>query len=89
MRLTPRAAIDRLEGVAAMADGRAFLPARVRAVPEKGAANMALTKLVADALDVPRSAVTLVAGATSRLKTLRVAGDPARLAKALAALDPS
>ncbi|MER8863002.1 DUF167 family protein [Mesorhizobium sp. M0751] len=81
VRLTPKAAMDRLEGIETSADGRSYLKARVRAVPENGAANRALEKLVAKALGVPASGVSIAAGGTARLKTLRVLGDPAALAK--------
>lgn len=72
-----------------MADaaGRMLLKARVRAVPEDGKANAALLKLLAKTIGVPKSAVTLVAGHTSRVKTLRLTGDAARLATALNALN--
>ncbi len=39
VRLTPKAAMDRLEGMETAADGRSHFKARVRAVPENGAAN--------------------------------------------------
>jgi uncharacterized protein YggU (UPF0235/DUF167 family) len=42
VRLTPRAAVDRVDGRAALADGTEVLAARVRAAPEAGAANAAL-----------------------------------------------
>ena len=86
IRLTPKSSVDRLEGVETSADGRSHLKARVRAVPENGAANAALERLVAKTLGVPVSAVSVVAGGTSRLKTLRVAGDPALLARRVEAL---
>lgn len=47
VRLTPKAAMDRVEGIEISADGRSHLKARVRAVPENGAANQALERLVA------------------------------------------
>lgn len=83
VRLTPKSSRDALEGVETMADGAAHARARVRAVPEKGAANAALERLVARALGVPAGAVSVVAGGTSRLKTVRVAGEPAALARLL------
>lgn len=86
VRLTPKAALDRLEGVETSADGRSHLKARVRAVPENGAANAALQKLLAKALGVPASAVSVVAGGTSRLKTLRISGEPRALAESINAL---
>jgi len=82
VRLTPKASADALEGLAEASDGKVHLKARVRAVPEKGAANAALEKLLARALDVPVSTVGVVAGGTARLKTVRVTGDPAALAEA-------
>ncbi|AZO72868.1 MAG: DUF167 domain-containing protein [Mesorhizobium sp.] len=86
VRLTPKAALDRIDGVETIADGRSHLKVRVRAVPEKGAANAALERLVAKALGVPGSAVSVVAGGTSRLKTVRILGDAAALAKSVDAL---
>jgi len=83
VRLTPKAALDRIDGVETAADGRSHLKARVRAVPENGAANQALERMMAKALGVPASTVSVVAGGTSRLKTVRVSGDPASLAAAV------
>jgi len=86
VRLTPKAALDRIEGIETTADGRSHLKARVRAVPENGAANAALERLMAKALGVPASAVSVVAGGTSRLKTVRVVGEPVALTKKVEAL---
>lgn len=83
VRLTPKSPIDALEGAAQAADGSTHLKARVRAVPEKGAANAALEKLLAKALGAPLSTVKVVAGGTSRLKTVRITGDAAALAHAV------
>lgn len=83
VRLTPKASRDALEGVETTADGAAHAKARVRAVPEKGAANKALERLVARALGVPSSSVAVVAGGTARLKTVRIAGEPAALSRLL------
>ncbi|HMN71166.1 MAG TPA: DUF167 family protein [Rhodoblastus sp.] len=84
VRLTPRGGHDAIDGVETMSDGKSVLKARVRAVPEDGKANAALTELIAKALRVPRSAVVLAAGHTSRVKTLEISGDGAELAAALA-----
>lgn len=84
VRLTPKSSADRIDGVEATVDGRAHLKARVRAVPEKGAANTALEKLLAKALGVPASSVSVSAGGTARLKTLRILGDPDTLAATVA-----
>ena len=45
---------------------------KVRAKPEDGAANAAVLALLARALGVPRSAVTLLRGATSREKLVQL-----------------
>ncbi len=55
---------------------------RIAAAPVEGKANDALTTFVAKALGVPRRAVTIVKGESSREKLLLVAdpeADPARL----------
>ena len=82
VRLTPKASTDRIETVEQTPDGTA-LKARVRAVPEDGKANDALIALVADWLDLAKSRVTLASGATSRLKTLVIAGDAKAIAAAI------
>ena len=79
VRLTPKAAIDRIDGVATLADGNEVLAIRVRAVPEDGKANAALLRLLAAELDLPRSAMRVVRGETARLKELAIAGDPVAL----------
>jgi len=53
-------------------DGR--IKIAVTAPPVDGEANAAVVELVAKALGVPRSAVEVIAGASSRRKTLRVTG---------------
>jgi len=61
-------------------DGSAVLRVRVKAVPDKGKANTAVVALLAKALGVPKSAITLVSGDTARLKTIQIEGDPVALA---------
>lgn len=86
VRLTPRADRDRIDSVGEDASGRPLLLARVRAVPEKGEANKAIVRLVAKELDVPSSRVSVVGGATNRIKTLMVEGDVSMLTDRLAKL---
>lgn len=47
---------------------------RIAAPPVEGAANEALVAYLADRLDLPRRQVSLVAGATARLKRVRIEG---------------
>lgn len=83
VRLTPRAARDAVEGIGTAADGSAHLRVRVRAIPEKGEANRALERLLADRLGLPAGAVSVISGSTSRLKTVRLSGEPDSLAQKL------
>ncbi len=83
-RLTPKSSKDSIDGLDITAEGPAF-KVRVRAVPEDGAANAALERLAAAWLQVPKSAVSLISGAKSRVKTLAIGGDPAILDKKLQA----
>jgi uncharacterized protein len=80
--VTPKSSRDAIEGIEITADGHA-LTVRVRAVPDKGAANTAVIETVAKWLGVAKRTVTLDAGATSRVKLLSISGDPAALAKAM------
>jgi uncharacterized protein len=80
VRLTPKSAQNRVDGVTTAADGAA-LKVRVRALPEQGAANAALSKVLAGWLGVPPSAVVVIGGTKARAKTLMVAGDGLELAK--------
>jgi uncharacterized protein YggU (UPF0235/DUF167 family) len=83
VRLTPRGGRDAIDGVETLADGRNVLKLRVRAAPSDGEANAALLALLARELDLPRSTVTLAAGATARLKTVALTGEPETLATRL------
>jgi uncharacterized protein YggU (UPF0235/DUF167 family) len=88
VRVTPNAGADRIDGPESRDDGSTVLRLRVRAVPDRGKANAAVIALLAKALGLPKSAVTLAVGDTARLKTLRISGDPAALAAALDQLGP-
>jgi uncharacterized protein len=86
VRLTPKSSRDLIEGTGLLADGRAVLKARVRAVPEAGKANAAMVRLIAGALDVAPAKIIVESGATGRVKSLRIAGEAETLARRLAAL---
>lgn len=72
LRVQPRASRSGLAGAAGDA-----LKVRVTAPPVDSAANAAVLELLADALKVPRGAVRLIRGASSRSKLVVVAGLPA------------
>ncbi|MBV6489600.1 MAG: DUF167 domain-containing protein [Pseudorhodoplanes sp.] len=83
VRLTPKGGRDSIDGVEALADGRAVLKIRVRVAPSEGEANEALVRLLARALDLPTRAVTITAGHTARLKRIAIDGDASRLSAKL------
>jgi uncharacterized protein len=83
IRLTPKGGRDALEGIEVLADGRAVVKVRVRAAPHEGAANAALVKLLAESLNVAPRDVSVVAGATARIKRIKIAGNGAALGAAL------
>ena len=83
VRLQPRARRDRIAGVLGEA-----LKIAVCAPPVEGRANEACCDLLANALHLPKSSVSIAAGLSSRNKQVRVAGINAeelraRLAKLL------
>ena len=63
----------------------AALKVRLQAPPVDGAANEALVALLAERLGVARRAVRVVAGASSRAKTVEVDGTTEDAVRALAA----
>jgi uncharacterized protein (TIGR00251 family) len=79
VKAAPKASRDAIVGVMATPDGEA-LKVAVTAPADKGKANAAVAQVVAKAFGVPKSAVTIVSGATDRRKLLRISGDPAALA---------
>ncbi|WP_029009526.1 DUF167 domain-containing protein [Azospirillum halopraeferens] len=86
LRVTPGAARNAVAGVAETAPGRLALKVTVTAAPEGGKANAAVVKLLAGAWGLPKSALSVVTGATDRNKVLHVAGEPAELMRRLGAL---
>ena len=69
VRVTPRASRDAIEGEHAGA-----LRIRLTAPPVEGRANEALRRLLAERLNVPMSAIRIVAGETSRTKRVSITG---------------
>jgi uncharacterized protein (TIGR00251 family) len=69
LKVSPKASRNAITGFLGEA-----LKVAVTAAPERGKANEAVEELLAEALDLPRGAVRVVAGQTSRNKRLEVAG---------------
>lgn len=83
VKLTPKSRRSAIEGVSEE-PGRGgpeyALKARVAAPPEDGKANAALLALLAREFGLPKTSLTLAAGASQRLKRIHIKGDAARLA---------
>jgi uncharacterized protein len=89
VRVTPKGGRDAVEGVGRLADGRMVLKVRVRAAPSAGAANAGLRRLFAERLGVAASRIDIVAGASARIKRVRIVGDAPALLAACARLLPA
>jgi uncharacterized protein (TIGR00251 family) len=83
LRVTPRGPADRIQGFQEDAEGRMALKVAVTAPPEDGKANAAVVKLLAKAWRLPKSAFTVLLGATARDKVLRIDGDTKELLERL------
>ncbi|MCK9521196.1 MAG: DUF167 domain-containing protein [Dehalococcoidia bacterium] len=68
VRVTPRASRDEVKGF----NDEGALLVRVTAAPTDGAANAAVTKLLAKALGLPSRDVVMVSGASARQKLFEV-----------------
>ncbi len=83
LRLTPRAARNGVDGIAADAEGRPLLKLRLVAPPVEGAANEALVAFLAKTLSLRKADITIRSGETSRVKILHLAGDSTALLQRL------
>lgn len=85
VHVTPKAGRDEVAGWRA-----GELQVRVTVAPQDGKANAAVCKTVAAALGIPKTAVTVARGETSRHKSLELEGvNEADLLAAFGAPDPS
>lgn len=82
IRVTPRARRDDVNGTTEVAGPRGVEPAlavHVAAPPADGAANQAVLRVLSKAWRLPPSSLTIVSGASSRIKRVLVRGDAAAL----------
>jgi uncharacterized protein YggU (UPF0235/DUF167 family) len=71
VKVTPKAKSERIKKEIA-ADGSVLYKIYVTAAPEDGKANAAVIKLLAKALGIAKSSLTITRGLTSREKTIQV-----------------
>ena len=79
IRVTPRSARPGIGEWKHDPEGRAYLEVRVAAAPADGAANDEVIKLLAKALDLPKSGLKIVSGHTARLKRIELPLDEAEV----------
>lgn len=79
VRVTAKASRNAIQGPMATPDGLA-LKVAVTAPADKGKANAAVTKLLADAFGIAKSNLALISGETDRRKVFKLRGDSAALA---------
>jgi uncharacterized protein len=75
IRVTPRSAKPGIGEWKTDPGGRAFLEIRVAAAPADGAANDEILRLLAKALGVAKSNLTIVSGQAARLKRIELPFD--------------
>lgn len=85
IRVNPRSAKPGIGGWRGGADGRDELEVRVAEAPADGAANAAVEKLLAKALGVSRSEVTIISGHSSRHKRVGLPFDKDEVRRRLGA----
>ncbi len=76
VRLTPKAAKNRIGDIRARADGKEALRVWVTPPPESGKSNKALIALLAKEWKIAKGGITIKIGARGRNKTVFLAGDP-------------
>ncbi len=83
IRVTPRSSKPGIGGWRTGADGRDELEVRVAEAPADGAANEAVVKLLAKALGISRSEVSIISGHASRHKRVAFPFDTQELRRRL------
>ena len=83
VRVTPRSGRNEVVGIKTLdtsnESGAYEVSVRVTAPPDGGKANGAVCKLIAASLNIPKSAVSVSSGQTSRHKRLSVTCEKSRL----------
>ncbi len=82
LHIAPKSTKNQIIGWVADADGKPVLRVKIAAQPEDGKANAELIRFLAKHWKIPKTALELVAGETSRHKRLKI--HDVELAKKLA-----
>ena len=83
VRVTPKSALARVQGLGERPDGRADLKLALRSAPEGGRANAELIEFLAREWQAPKRSLALLSGASGRRKVVLIEGDAAALLERL------
>ncbi len=72
IKVVPRSSATRIRRQRWTLDKAGMIKCYVASPPEKGKANRELIKLLADAVNLPPSTLSITHGATHRVKTMRI-----------------
>lgn len=75
VRVTPKASANKIK-LEKGADGASLIRVYVTCVPEDGKANKAVIELLAKMLGIPKTALSVIRGETSREKTIHMGVRP-------------
>ena len=70
LRVTPKASVNRVQGIMEQSDGSKRLKIQVTSVPENGKANEAVIKVLSKAWKIPKTGMIITSGALDRNKTI-------------------
>ena len=74
VRATPKAAHERIGDITHDANEHCYLKIYITTAPEDGKANEAIINLLAKTFKLPKTCITLISGATHRLKCFNMDG---------------
>jgi uncharacterized protein (TIGR00251 family) len=85
IKVTPKAAANRIGKVVSDASGKPLLKIYVTAVPEHGKANKAVLEFLAKSFGISLSQLSLIKGTTDHYKTICIQGEPHTIHQRIAA----
>ncbi|MER2520003.1 MAG: DUF167 domain-containing protein [Bdellovibrionales bacterium] len=77
VRAKPGISKSRKPKIVEIGDGQSAVEIAINAPAQDGKANKALLAALAEQLDIPQNALSIVSGETNRLKRILIKGDPA------------
>ncbi len=72
LKVIPRSKINSLEGLLQVTSNKYLAKLRIKALPEKGKANLELIKYLSKTLDLPQQNIVIISGHTSSLKKIKI-----------------